>query len=66
MEYRLPTLEDREELLAYFDECRDNNEQNVLLHQDLFEKDYPAWCRTFPVQALRASLLGSPSLIALW
>ena len=43
MEYRLPTLEDREELQAYLDECRDNNEQNVLLHQDLFEKDYPAW-----------------------
>ena len=43
MEYRLPTLEDREALQAYLDECRDNEEQSVLLHQELFEEDYPAW-----------------------
>lgn len=43
MEYRLPTLEDREALQDYLRECRGNNEQNVLLHQELFEKDYPAW-----------------------
>ena len=43
MEYRLPTLEDREALQAYLSECRNNNEQNVLLHQELFEKDYSAW-----------------------
>ena len=43
MAYRLPTLEDRDVLKDYLNECRDNDEQNVLLHQELFEKDFPAW-----------------------
>lgn len=43
MEYRLPTREDWDQLQGYLSECRDNNEQSVLLHQELFDKDYPAW-----------------------
>ena len=43
MNYRLPTLEDWEALQDYLNECRDNDEQGVLLHQELFENDYPAW-----------------------
>lgn len=43
MEYRLPTLEDRNELQGYLDECADKGEHDVLLNQDLFVGDYPSW-----------------------
>ena len=43
MEYRLPTIEDRNELQSYLDECADKGEHDVLLNQDLFVEDYPFW-----------------------
>ena len=46
MEYRLPTLEDKADLQDYLDECSAIVEQSVMLHQDLFEEDYPAWVAT--------------------
>ena len=46
MDYRLPTLEDKVDLQDYLDECSAIVEQSVMLHQDLFEEDYPAWVAT--------------------
>ncbi len=43
MDYRLPTLGDKAELDELLREFSESGENDVLLCQDLFTEDYPAW-----------------------